>query len=67
VNGTPFGACGFHVYVSAPAPLRVVVLPKQTDALLTEPVTIGNEFTVTKTPAELVLVHPVKVFVPFTE
>ena len=66
-KGVPLGATGDQVKVFAPPPLRVVVPPKQITGLLIEAVTTGKGFTVTETEARLVLVHPVRVFVPVTE
>jgi hypothetical protein len=67
VNAIPLVAEGLQVYVLAPPPLRVVVLPKQITELETAAVTTGNGFTVTETDAIFVLVQPVNVFVPATE
>ena len=66
-NAVPLATAGDQVKVSAPPPLSIVVKPIQTTEFVAEAVTIGKGFTVTEIEARLVLVHPVKVFVPLTE
>ena len=66
-KGTALLAPPVQVKVSAPPPLSVTELPIHTAGLLAEAVTTGKGFTVTETEARLVLVQPVRVFVPLTE
>ena len=66
-KAVPLGATGDQVKVSAPPPLSVTELLMQIAELLAAAVTTGKGLTVTETEARLVLVQPVRVFVPLTE
>jgi hypothetical protein len=46
VTGDPESAPGFQLYVTAPVPERVVLLPEQIVGALAVAVTVGEELTV---------------------
>lgn len=68
-KATPLVAVPFdavQVYVLAPLPFTLTVLPKHIDELVDDAETVGKALTVTVIAAILVLVHPA-VLVPVTE